>query len=371
MEPGENQDEVYSAIRAGAQVQLPNINTSFWQTRCDRETVLLGFEHIHGITKENAEAIVKERSENGPYSDLYDFLFRVSPACLVWGRGVNLIKCGSFDNTGYAREQLLAEFSSKVLQAAQQYAAERAQLALIQDDAIEHQGRKKRPYSLGSPYENVLSHEERIGMERESLDRLPHELVFDAFHDLLNDIPLTRLADFRERKWNSQKHRFVGIVQGINSTEISRGANRKKLFIRFFLIDEGGVAPGYFVMGKRDFKQSGIVDGKLVQLKGDIKIENGEPRIVAKRIALAREETLTPDILTVKVKANQITFWNMANLKTALETNEGIDKVYLQYEIADGSLFSAQLPFRVEARSPVLLSTVHEIFDNPQISITK
>ena len=83
------------AKRMGLTVLLPDINASEWAYTGTGHVIRVGFMQIKGLKKEFIHAIIEERTTNGPYASLQDFLDRVKaePA-----QTRLLIKTGCFDS---------------------------------------------------------------------------------------------------------------------------------------------------------------------------------------------------------------------------------------------------------------------------------
>ncbi|GAB1403297.1 hypothetical protein MASR1M74_04750 [Lentimicrobium sp.] len=67
------------ARRCGAHIELPCINQSNHLTRVQGNTIIMGFVHIAGLEQQTITQLLAERTNNGPYTDLYDFVERVKP----------------------------------------------------------------------------------------------------------------------------------------------------------------------------------------------------------------------------------------------------------------------------------------------------
>ena len=67
-------------VRKGGVLHLPSVNHSEYLTSIIGNDVYMGFVHINKLEKQLAERIVEERTENGKYVSLYDFVERVKPA---------------------------------------------------------------------------------------------------------------------------------------------------------------------------------------------------------------------------------------------------------------------------------------------------
>lgn len=91
--------------RSGIKVLNPDINESFSHFTVNRDgNIRFGLGGIHGFGSNIVESIIKERTENGPFSDVFDFVERM-------GGSINrkafeaLLFSGAFDSFGRQRTQ--------------------------------------------------------------------------------------------------------------------------------------------------------------------------------------------------------------------------------------------------------------------------
>lgn len=116
---------IAEARRMGIPVDPPDVNRSDAIFDVVDGHIVFGFKGIKGIGDSAAQAIVKEREENGPYKDFMDFLIRIlgvkEEVCddstgetkgtkvAITRKSVEvLIKCGGFDNLDQNRPTLLS-----------------------------------------------------------------------------------------------------------------------------------------------------------------------------------------------------------------------------------------------------------------------
>lgn len=133
---------VHEARMAGGQIELPCVNHSILTTTLHGQQIYLGFQHIKGLASRDAEMIVRERQEHGPYKSLEDFLKRLP----IGAESVQtLIFVQAFRFTGRSKQHLLidARMLGKRLHAQQQMAlfdSPRTPLHLprLDSTAIEH-----------------------------------------------------------------------------------------------------------------------------------------------------------------------------------------------------------------------------------------
>jgi len=97
---------VHEARRCGASILPPCVNKSTFKTTIYGKEIFLGFIHILSIEEKFAKSIEEERNENGPFSDLNNFVERVCPGL---EQVVLLIRAGAFRFTGKKKAVLLWE----------------------------------------------------------------------------------------------------------------------------------------------------------------------------------------------------------------------------------------------------------------------
>lgn len=92
--------------RAGAELHLPCVNESEYLTRICGNTVWMGFVHIARLEQKMAWRIIEERTSNGAYENLADFVqrSRISLEQLLL-----LVRAGAFAFTGLPKSKLLWE----------------------------------------------------------------------------------------------------------------------------------------------------------------------------------------------------------------------------------------------------------------------
>ncbi|RMH35581.1 MAG: DNA polymerase III subunit alpha, partial [Nitrospirae bacterium] len=82
------------ARRMGLAILPPDINASEWADIGTGRTIRLGFMHIKGLHREWVDAIMAERTANGPYRSFHDFLHRTKAER---AQTRVLVKAGCFD----------------------------------------------------------------------------------------------------------------------------------------------------------------------------------------------------------------------------------------------------------------------------------
>ncbi len=94
------------ARRWGANICLPNINKSQYLTSIEGKDIYIGFIHIARLEEESCYRFIDERTKNGPFKNLHDFINRVP---LGIEQIIILIRVGAFAFTNIAKTELLWE----------------------------------------------------------------------------------------------------------------------------------------------------------------------------------------------------------------------------------------------------------------------
>lgn len=97
-------------IRMGIDVKGPDINESEEKFSVNKKgEIRFGLGAIKGVGLNAVNAIIKERKENGPFKDVYDFVERVNLSSCNRSAIENLALAGAFDSMGYPREAFVFE----------------------------------------------------------------------------------------------------------------------------------------------------------------------------------------------------------------------------------------------------------------------
>ena len=88
----------------------PDVNESYLKFGVNAKgEIRFGLAGIKGMGDNAAEAIIREREQNGPYKDVYDFAQRVNMSAVNRKAFESLVLSGGFDSFGIRRENYFAE----------------------------------------------------------------------------------------------------------------------------------------------------------------------------------------------------------------------------------------------------------------------
>jgi DNA polymerase-3 subunit alpha len=143
---------VHEARMHGGIIHPPTINKSDYQNCIEGNIIYLGFIMLHSFETKNAAKIVKERTKNGLFSDLDDFIDRVA---ISLEQIAILIKVNAFKFTGRNKRELLWEAYMKV----NKVCLEEQVITLFKTERI----RYKTPQLTSSSLEDAFDEMQYIG----------------------------------------------------------------------------------------------------------------------------------------------------------------------------------------------------------------
>lgn len=106
--------------RLGVDVNPPDVNIGKFHFGVDlKGNVVYGFSAIKGIGEKLVDHIVEEREQNGPFTDFFDFVYRVGTNFISKGTLEALVKSGALDSIGPNRAKMLFSIPTALKYAAQ------------------------------------------------------------------------------------------------------------------------------------------------------------------------------------------------------------------------------------------------------------
>ncbi len=208
--------------KTGARVHLPCINNSDLCTNICNQEVYLGFTHIESLTQKSIQAILDERTQNGPFVSLFDFIERVPIPVL---QVKILIKVGAFRFCNVGKKHLMW----------QAYSYERnigSDQIAINNSNYKHS--KASPIPIQETIELFLDAKKQTVF---SLPVLTHHAVEDAYDEIellgfpisMNDFDLLQ-SEYRGdilaadmSKYLGQTVKIVGVYVTTKGVKTSKG----------------------------------------------------------------------------------------------------------------------------------------------------
>lgn len=207
--------------KAGTTVTMlgPDVNQSNFRFAAVRvggekraSAIRYGLGAVKGTGQAACEAIVAERSANGPFTDLFDFVKRVDSKQINRRVIEALIRAGAFDALNPDRAKLLAS-SGQAMEWAAQQAATAAQVSLFGEDL----GGDAPPALVEVP---TWSEREKLQQEKAALGYYFSGHLFKADEDKVRQFVKLRLKDLspgRDMVW------MAGVIASLRTMMTKRG----------------------------------------------------------------------------------------------------------------------------------------------------
>ena len=357
----------------------PDINKSNADFTPTDEGIRFGLTGIRGVGRAVADAIVAERTENGPYTSLHDYVERLDPKNCNRKTLEALIKSGAFDSTGYTRKQLmyfvdetpLLESASK--RARDKVAGQVSMFDLFGDD--EDMGFKVEipaPDGIEWPKRLMLTYEKEImGMYVSDHPLRPYERIMSTMSKF-------RLGELAERTRSIDRGSFVGMI-GKPEIKITKSGKRMALFS---LEDTSGAVDCVCFDIDRKDKESGrakgeaIAEDNVVRVRGKYEIGDGRRQILVDEVSIislpddsaSAPETGKPFLVVLQAPRDMEGTKSM-RLNQTLKLFPGSDPVVVLVMRSDGRKYRSELPVKVDAQNVALRASVRDIFGRDVVQL--
>lgn len=150
----------------GIAVLPPNVNDGYAGFSVSGKDIRYGLSAIKSIGRPVIDALVQERTENGRFKSLKDFIDRMSGREMNRRAVENFIKGGAFDNLGGTRKQFMQVYGKLMDQITNDRKTTMAgQMSLFDMVAPE----EKKQFEIRLPNCGEFSREEMLAMEKEVL----------------------------------------------------------------------------------------------------------------------------------------------------------------------------------------------------------
>ncbi|RMD66283.1 DNA polymerase III subunit alpha, partial [Candidatus Parcubacteria bacterium] len=260
---------VGEARKAGIEVYPPDINKSFVRFAPEQNGIRFGLLAIKNLGSQIANAIVEERSRNGAFANLADFLSRIQHKDLNKKSLESLIKSGALDSLGVDRGQALFNIDELI-----------KFIGGVRKSAASNQhslfGAANTMYSIKLKPAPAISSTELLAWEKELL----------GFY--LSDHPLSRFAD------QLKKYRVVSIQEALTArhakvvriagliAKIQRAITKKGDPMMFVQIEDFSPQPIEVLVFNSVLEQTMTVwrENIPIIIQGKISRRNGEPKLI-------------------------------------------------------------------------------------------
>ncbi len=205
----------------GIDVLPPDVNASMTDFAVVEGKIRFGLTAVKNVGDAAAQAIVRARSEDGPFESIWDFTKRVDPQ-LVNKRALEaLIKCGAFDHVPERQPRKgMLELLEVIVAWAQKHATDRllGQSSLFDAGGTEDVAVSHHPVIAPGEYEKA----DLLRLEKESLGLYVSEHPLAGVREQLRRKTDATLAEL-ERRRDGEVVTVGGIVADVKQVTTKRG----------------------------------------------------------------------------------------------------------------------------------------------------
>jgi DNA polymerase-3 subunit alpha len=316
----------------GLEVLPPHVNFSDVRFSPVKGAVRYGLAGIKNVGEGASREIVAERKRNGPFKGLMDFCQRLQGQVINKKTTESLIRCGAFDGPGADRARLFAgiDFAMNRANAAARDKAS-GQASLFDLMASEpHVAADDKAL----PEADKWSESELLAGERELLGIYMTGHPLSQYAGLLQRYQLTNVQGLKEVEGGTMTR-----LGGLISTLTPRMTKKKDPMAIIKLEDlDGSVEVVVYPEAYRDYKHV-LAPDQAIMLCGEVRFEEGEPRIIASEIYPLRDcPTLFVERVDIKFPAERVESGQdlMRRIRDALNIHPGRTDVRICLEFASG-----------------------------------
>jgi DNA polymerase-3 subunit alpha len=336
----------------GIEVLVPDVNLSEGEfaPRSDPEAegpgIVFGLASVRNVGESLVEHILAERTENGPFTDFYDFCRRVDPVVLNKRTMDSLVKAGAFDSFGHPRQGLclvLEEIVDRTIERRREHDVGIATLfSAIEpteadgtDDAGKWEGTR-------IPIPDVeLDKSQRLAFEKEMLGLYVSDHPLLGLENALSRHTDCSLAELRDATVSGNGDGFGGGFDGGGSegsvrtlggvvTDLKRQYTKKGDLMARFVLEDLQASMEVFVFPKVMADYGALLENdSVVVVRGRVDLRDEQQKIVAMEI---RRPVLggadAPD-LRISLPPAVLTDGTVGRLKDLLTEHPGPSPVLL------------------------------------------
>lgn len=248
---------VHEAKMAGANILNPCVNNSDYLTTVTGKDVHLGFVHMKGFSTELAHKIVAERTANGEYKTLEDFIYRTDVTLEDF---TMLTYVGALAFTGKSKGQLIL-WGSLLLRKKQR---KNKTLRLFNDQATEY----SLPLLAGSKFDDAFDEIDILGF---STSFSPFELLQTKHR---GDVKAKSLAEHADKNI-----RMLGYLISTKEVPTKQGM---MMFGTWIDADGNMFDTAHFANNLRRYP---FESGGCYLLRGEVQVDNDFPILIVEKMA--------------------------------------------------------------------------------------
>ena len=226
----------------GIPVLPPDVNRSRWKFTVDRDAegkpaILFGLGAVKSVGENAVNAIRREREENGPFRDIFDFCRRVDTAECNKRMVESLIRAGAFDRMKANRPQMLLVYE-RAMDANQTLRKKNVEGQVSLFDMFGGENQPMYDTQITLPNVPDCSPQVKLQMEKEAAGVYMSGHPLDEYRKILSRMPFTtaKLAAEEDGESEDLDGRFVDM--GGILTEVKNKTTKKGDMMAFVTLED-------------------------------------------------------------------------------------------------------------------------------------
>ena len=316
---------IEEAQKKGIKVLPPDINHSVATFTPDNGNIRFGLASIKQVGEAVIDEIIKERTENGNFKSIYDYIKRVDSKCCNKKTLEGLIKAGAFSEIEKSRKQLWENIEYITATASKEAKAKESGQTSLFDMLGDTSEVDDAKFQLAGSDEEFSQREIQL-FEKEFLGFYVTSHPLSTIRDKLPFLMTHKVTELNSLP-NEKVVTICGLVTAVKQIPTKKDPTK---FIRFVTIEDltgkvDALAFNSIIASYGDFLQAEqrvIVSGKISRREGDeqstIIIDNVKP-------------VDNSNIFTITLN-NEFKFEELVFLKNKLVEHQGSDPVMLKVD---------------------------------------
>lgn len=296
--------------------------------------IRFGLGAIKGVGDGIVDAIIKERTENGPFTHLYEFCERIRPSGLNKTATEALVKSGALDSIDDNRATNL-----EYLEAALMFASDITRDKAMGQDSLFGGGEEDESVAVSYPSlpsATALGRSDKLALEREVLGIYVSDHPLRGLERVLAKQATHSCGDLAEMD-EGQSVKLAGVIASTRAI-LTKSGNR---MLTMTVEDFTGIANCIVFASSYEKYRDILVKDKLVVIKGETTVnERRGERMIEVRVfeasgvdgsldLMAEEAPQSGSIIVRIIRATQTSLQRLAALLT---DHPGDHEVYIQLE---------------------------------------
>jgi DNA polymerase-3 subunit alpha len=304
-------------------VLVPDVNASESDFSCEGHAIRFGLSAVRNVGEGVSGLLIKERAENGPFTDFNDFCERADPSVLNKRTIESLIKGGGFDSLGHTRRGLSLVFE-QIVDTALRRRREREQGTMSLFDM--GTGSNDGPlFDDRLPIPDLeFDKSERLRLEKEMLG------LYVSDHPLMGaeralrrhvECSIAELVDLEDGAMRT----VAGVVTGLQRKYTKRGD-----LMATFVLEDIAASIEVMVFPKTMLNFGALLaPDAIVTVKGRIDGREDAPKLMALEITRPEVHLDSGPPVRVRVKVGALTNDRIVELKAILSAHPGDNPVFV------------------------------------------